>query len=196
MKSLVVLRHSLTRKGRAAGATSSHLSADGVRRARRLGEDLPAFAYVAVGDQPRHLETALALGWAVDERVSWPSGYVARVVAHHDQWTWSQPFVRYAELVRASSELRGVAETHLHHWRRLLGHVPEGGAALVVSSGGSIEPALVAALPGADHAAWGSAFHQLEGASLEWDGDGFCAARLLRQDHVGPVGDGSTSFTP
>jgi broad specificity phosphatase PhoE len=177
-----VLRHSLTRKGRRPDDTSSHLSAAGVRRARRLGEGLPDFNYVAVGDQPRHLETALALGFAVDEQISWPSGYVEGVVAHHDQWSWPQPFVRYAELVRGISGLAAVVETHLGHWHRLLGLLPEGGAVLVISSGGLIEPVLVAALPDAEHASWGSAFHQLEGARLGWDGDAFHTLRLLRQD--------------
>jgi GNAT superfamily N-acetyltransferase/broad specificity phosphatase PhoE len=182
VKSLVVLRHAHTRKGRTPGDTTSHLSAAGVRRARRLGDELPSFDHVAVGDQPRHLETALALGFAVDEQISWPSGYVAGVVAHHEQWSWSQPFVRYAELVRDGSRLATVVETHLGQWRRLLELVPDGGAALIVSSGGSIEPVLVAALPDADHASWGSAFHQLEGARLEWDGDTFSALELLRQE--------------
>jgi hypothetical protein len=38
------------------------------------------------------METALALGLAVDEQVSWPSGYVEGEVAHHDQWSWPKPF--------------------------------------------------------------------------------------------------------
>jgi hypothetical protein len=92
VRNLVVLRHSLTRKGRSPGDTGSHLSPTGVRRARALGKTLPAFAYVAVGDTPLHLETALALGCAVDEQVSWPSGYVAGEVDHHDQWSWPTPF--------------------------------------------------------------------------------------------------------
>jgi broad specificity phosphatase PhoE len=182
VKSLVVLRHSLTRKDRGAKDTSSHLSSTGVRRARALGEHLPAFDYVAVGDQPRHMETALALGFAVDEQVSWPSGYVDREVAHHDQWSWPQPFLRYAELVRPGSGLAAMTEAHLGHWRRLLDVVPDGGASLIVSSGGSIEPVLVAALPDGDQATWGGAFHQLEGAQLEWDGDVFVALRILRQN--------------
>jgi hypothetical protein len=69
VKSLVVLRHSLTRK----------------RLARALGDELPVFEHVTVGDQPRHLETAVALGCAVDEQVAWPSGYIDGVVEHHDQ---------------------------------------------------------------------------------------------------------------
>jgi broad specificity phosphatase PhoE len=182
VKSLVVLRHSLTRKDRRAADTGSHLSSEGVRLARALGDRLPAFAHVAVGDQPRHLETALALGCAVDEQVAWPSGYVPGVVEHHDQWSWSEPFGRYAQLVSDSEALRSVVEIHLTHWRRMLGDVDDDGSVLVVSSGGSIEPVLVAALPGADHAAWGGAFQQLEGAELTWDGAGFDSVRLIRRD--------------
>ncbi len=177
-----VLRHSRTRKGRTAEGTGSHLSSNGVRRARSLGLQLPAFDYVAVGDQPRHLDTALALGFAVDEQISWPSRYLQGVVGHHDQWSWPQPFVRYAELLQAGSGLADMAATHVGHWRRLLDLIPAGGAGLVVSSGGSIEPVLVAALPDADHASWGRVFDPLEGASLEWDGNAFTCVRLLRQD--------------
>jgi broad specificity phosphatase PhoE len=184
VKSFVVLRHALTRKGRRAADTGSQLSSAGVRSARVLGERLPRFDYAAVGDQARHLETAIALGSPVDEQVSWPSGYVEGVVGHHDQWSWPQPFLRYAELVRlrGGSGLDGMVRQHLGHWRRILGSLPEGGAGLVVSSGGSIEPVLVAALPEADHEAWGSAFHHLEGAALRWDGTGFGLLQLLRHD--------------
>ncbi|HXH77874.1 hypothetical protein [Nocardioides sp.] len=188
MRELVVLRHSLTRKDDDRRASGSHLSPAGVSLARVLGNTLPAMAYVAVGDQPRHLETALALGVAVDEQVSWPSGYVAGEVAHHDQWSWDQPFVRYAELLAAGRGLAEVAHVHLDHWRRVLANVPDGGSGLVVSSGGSIEPVLVAALPSAPHAGWGGPVHQLEGAVLSWDGTGFTDLRFLRR----PAADGGT----
>ena len=166
MKSLVVLRHSLTRKGRTTVDSSSHLSPEGVRLARELGDQLPGFDHVAVGDQPRHLETAVALGCAVDERIAWPSGYVDGVVAHHAQWAWPDPFRTYADLLGSSAALAAMAEVHLAHWHRMLSAVGDDGSVLVVSSGGSIEPVLVAALPDADHASWGSAFHHLEGAWL------------------------------
>lgn len=80
--------------------------------------------------------------------------------------------------------LAPMVEANLGHWHRLLQLGPDEGSALVVSSGGSIEPVLVAALTDADHASWGSAFHQLEGQRPVWDGDAFCAARLLRQGAV------------
>ena len=178
---LIVLRHSLTRKRRDARDSGSHLSPEGVRLARAMGATLPTIDYVAVGELPRHLETALALGCAVDERVSWPSGYVEGVVGHHDQWSWRQPFVHYAELLAQSSELADVVQVHLSHWQRVLNVLPDGGTALVISSGGSIEPVLVGALPEAEHSGWGAALHQLEGASLTWDGEAFTSVRFLRR---------------
>ena len=177
-----MLRHSFTRKDRRPDDTSSHLSAAGGWRARGMGEGLPDFNYVAVGDQPRHLETALALGFAVDEQISWPSGYVEGVVAHHDQWSWPQPFVRYAELVRGSSALpRWLRRTSATGTGCLVCCRKEA-QPLSFRPAGQSSPFFLAALPDADHASWGSAFHQLEGARLGWDGDGFYAPQLLRQD--------------
>jgi broad specificity phosphatase PhoE len=162
--------------------SGSHLSQEGVRIARAVGDTLPPMSYVVVGSQPRHLETALALGYAVDEQVSLPSGYVVGEVDHHDQWSWDHPFLRYAELLAGGSGLADVAREHLDSWRSALEQVPDGGAGLVVSSGGSIEPVLVAALPDADHAGWGGPFHQLEGARLTWTGSAFTSIQLMRRE--------------
>lgn len=180
MRTLEIVRHSLTRKG-ADKSKASHLSPDGVRLARQLGESMARMDYVVVGDEPRHLETAIAMGFAVDEQTAWPSGYVDGEVAHHDQWTWREPFVHYAALLAEGRRLRDVAEEHLAHWRRILDAVPDGGGALVVSSGGSIEPVLVATFPGADHAGWGAPLHQLEGATILVDGGRFTSVALRRR---------------
>lgn len=212
MRTLEIVRHSLTRKGADRGG-ASHLSPEGVRLARVLGDAMvgagaaglragaaglgaagegsvgggsvgrgaSGMDHVAVGDLPRHLETAIAMGFAVDEQVAWPSGYVEGEVGHHDQWTWEQPFVRYARLLAQGGRLHEVAQEHLGHWRRILDRVPEGGTALIVSSGGSIEPVLVAALPDADHAAWGGPLHHLEGATVVVEGGRFTGVRMRRR---------------
>jgi broad specificity phosphatase PhoE len=180
VRTLEVVRHSLTRKGAENGKASS-LSPEGVRLARQLGESLARMDYVAVGDQPRHLETAIAMGFAVDEQITWPSGYVDGEVRHHDQWTWDEPFVHYATLLAEGRRLSDVAQEHLSHWRRILDVVSDGGTAMVVSSGGSIEPVLVAAFPDADHATWGGPLHQLEGATILVDGGRFTSITLRRR---------------
>ena len=135
-----------------------------------IGSALHNVLYVLTGPDRRHIETAIAMGFAVDETVDWPSAYVAGVVEHHDQWQWNQPFVTYAELLDRSRALRDVVQTHLDHWLRAVDQVPDDSAALVISSGGSIEPVLVATSPTSDFASWGSALHQLEGATLTFEG--------------------------
>ncbi len=110
------------------------------------------------------------MGSAVDETVDWPSGYIPGVVEHHDQWTWSHPYVRYAELLHAAPGLRRVVVEHLRHWQRAFDAVADGRSALVISSGGSIEPVLVAVFTGGDYRTWGSALHHLEGATLTFSG--------------------------
>jgi hypothetical protein len=59
--------------------------------------------------------------------------------------------------------------------------VPDGESALIISSGGSIEPVLVAAVSRAAHAEWGPALHHLEGATLAFDGAEFVDISLHRQ---------------
>jgi hypothetical protein len=125
------------------------------------------------GPLPRHIETAVAMGFAVDEVIDWPSGYVAGEVEHHDQWTWSQPYLRYAELLATRSVLGSVVTAHVEHWLRALSLIDDHASALIISSGGSIEPVLVAVMPDSAHESWGDALRHLEGATLTHDGTAF-----------------------
>jgi broad specificity phosphatase PhoE len=150
MRWLEVRRHSLTKKGPGRGR-GSHLSADGVALARAVGAQLGPVAYVVTSDAPRAVETAIAMGLAVDDTVAMPSGYVPGQVAFHEQWRWPQPWVRYAELLADGGELAAVALAHRAIWMDALRQVPDGGVALVVGHGGGIEPGLVACFPDAEH---------------------------------------------
>jgi broad specificity phosphatase PhoE len=182
MRWLEVRRHAPTKKGAARGR-GSHLSAEGVALARAVGAGLGPFAHVVTSTSPRAIETAIAMGWAVDDTVDMPSGYVPGEVEHHDQWGWPQPYVRYAELIARGTGLAAVAAEHRRIWTEAVGSVPEGGGALVVSHGGSIESALVRCLPGADHASWGMAFGHLDGVRLDFEDGRFTRARLRRVRH-------------
>ncbi|MGH9123847.1 MAG: hypothetical protein ACRDZ8_03845 [Acidimicrobiales bacterium] len=50
----------------------------------------------------------------------------------------------------------------------------------MIGHGGTIEPALVAAFPDADHARWGAASSHLEGARVGHDADGPQSFELRR----------------
>ncbi|WP_144127346.1 histidine phosphatase family protein [Catellatospora sichuanensis] len=174
MRRLEVRRHSYTKKDGARGR-GSHLSHDGVAAARACGATLGPVGYVLTSPSPRALETAVAMGFAVDDTAEMPSGYVPGEVDHHDQWRWERPFVTYAGLIARGRGLAAAALANRALWLAALEQVPDGGTALVVGHGGTLEPALVACTPDADHAAWGPAFGHLHGATLEFDG-----TRLVR----------------
>ena len=179
MRWLEVRRHSLTKKGAARGR-GSHLSAEGVALARRIGESLGPFASVVTSASPRAIETAVAMGFAVDDAVELPSGYVPGEVGHHDQWGWPHPYRTYAELLGRGGGLATVAEAHRRIWTSVVEAVADGAAALVVAHGGGIEPGLVACLPDADHESWGAPFRHCDGARLGFDEGGFVSVQFSR----------------
>jgi broad specificity phosphatase PhoE len=179
MRWLEVRRHSLTKKdvGRGRG---SHLSAEGVALARLVGESLGPFARVVTSASPRAVQTAVAMGFAVDDTVQLPSGYVPGEVDHHEQWRWPRPYRVYADLLARGGGLAAAAEAHRRAWTSLVEVVPDGAAALVVAHGGGIEPGLVACLPGADHGSWGAPFAHCDGARLAVDEGGFVSVEFHR----------------
>lgn len=179
MRWLEVRRHSLTKKSSIRG-TGSHLSQDGVDLARLVGRSLGPFASVVTSASPRAIETALAMGYAVDDTVDLPSGYLPGQIEHHDQWHWRQPYRRYAELLAQLPELAAAANAHRELWTRLLVAVPNGTTVLVICHGGSIEPGLVTCLPHADHASWGPPFSHCDGVRLCFDQSSFVDIEFLR----------------
>jgi broad specificity phosphatase PhoE len=165
MRWLELRRHSLTKKGEGRGR-GSHLSSEGVALARAVGATLGDFAHVVASPEPRTTETALAMGFAVEEIVDLPASHTSGEVQHHEQRTWPHPYARYAEIIARGNGLADVAARCRAILVRIVAAVPDGTAALVISHGGTVEPALVACLPDADHASWGEAFNHCDGARL------------------------------
>jgi broad specificity phosphatase PhoE len=149
------------------------VSQEGVDLARLVGRSLGSFAFVVTSASPRAIETALAMGYAVDDTVDLPSGYLPGEIAHHDQWHWPQPYRRYAKLLAQLPWFTAVADAHRGLWTGLVAAVPDGAAVLVVCHGGGIEPGLVTCLPHADHGTWGPPLAHCEGARLCFDRGNF-----------------------
>lgn len=179
MRWLEVRRHSLTKKGPARGR-GSHLSGEGVRLASEVGKQLGPIAYVLTSDSPRAIETAVAMGLAVDDTAAMPSGYVPGEVEFHQQWTWPKPWSRYAELIARGEGLARVAKAQQATWIGALERVEDGAAALIVGHGGGLEPALVVCFPEADYQQWGSLFGHCDGARLGF-ADGRFVDLLIRR---------------
>jgi broad specificity phosphatase PhoE len=177
---LEVRRHSLRK---ASGG--SQLSQAGVDLGRRLGASIGPFERVATSVSPRARETAIAMGFAVDqELVTLIDEDAPAAEFEANRWSEAaQPFVTLAQIVSAGGPTLAFGRALVTLWRDLVIALPEGGSALVIGHSGQIEVALVTCFLDADHAAWGGAFDCCEGARLSYDGDPprFTAVSILRE---------------
>src|SRR6185503_19041680 len=171
MKSIEIRRHSIRTK------PGDHLSQQGVTLARLVGEKLGPFERVVTSTLPRAFETAIAMGFAVDEQNELMSSY-GRDVEREAPWPLS--FARYDEIVRNG----GAAARHAHRlatfYNKLAGSLAEGRAALVINHGGVLELGVVACLLDADYESWGDAADYCEGARLFWENGKCVKAEVLR----------------
>ena len=150
-----------------------HLSQEGIDLARLVGAKSGPFDLVVTSPVPRAVETAIAMGFEVDETDEFlgriPSGTASG---------WPCPFSGISAAVRAGGAAKG-AEAVASVWRSIVERVPESGQALVVTHGGIVELGAVAAVPDCPHAAWGDAIGYCEGVRLSFDGV-FTGCEVLR----------------
>lgn len=182
MRTLEIRRHSLTKRGPGRGS-GSHLSQEGVALARHIGADIGPFDRVYASPIPRTAETAIAMGFAVDDLLdalgpSDPDLYAE--IGHHDRWSWDSPFATFAHLVQQNGPTTRLAHLTADALQTILTSLPDGGRALAISHGRVIESALVALFPTADFASWGPPFHHLEGARITVAGNSDAQTEILR----------------
>jgi len=158
----------------------AHLSQAGVDLARRVGEEMGSFDRVVTSSAARAIETAIAMGYAVDEQKHeldpvWPEDVAAEV----------DPEAQWAEF--ADSARRHPGGAYVALGRRLaevqlaIGKsLPESGRALVVSHGALIECITIGCIPDLDYETWGQACAYTEGVRLRWDAGRWLDAELLR----------------
>jgi broad specificity phosphatase PhoE len=171
MKILEIRRHTYRTK------PGQHLSQQGVTLARRVGEGFGPFERVITSTVPRAFETAIAMGFAVDEQVELMSSYSDDV---ESEVPWPQSPAAYASAIRNGGATARYANQLADFYHRLANDLPDGAAALIVNHGGIAEMGAVACLPDVDHAAWGPHFECCEGVRLFWDDGKFVNAEILR----------------
>ena len=171
MKTIEIRRHSIR------SIPGDHLNQAGVSLARRVGEGVGPFDRVVTSTLPRAFETAISMGFAVDEQVELMSTYGADV---EREIPWPQSFASYARAVKRKPAARGYADQLSSYYATLAERLEEGGAALVINHGGIVELGVTASFPDADYESWGDAVYYCEGARLFWQ-DGKCIdSELLR----------------
>jgi broad specificity phosphatase PhoE len=171
MKTIEIRRHSIRSR---AGA---HLNQSGVTLARLVGANLGPFDRVVTSTHARAFETAIALGFAVDEQVTLMSTYGDDV--EHEA-PWPQSFAGYARAVKRGGAAGQFANQLAGYYAELADYLADGRAALVINHGGVLELGVTASFPDADYESWGEAVDYCEGARLFWE-DGMCVmAEILR----------------
>jgi broad specificity phosphatase PhoE len=171
MKTIEIRRHSIRSN------PGVHLNQQGVTLARLVGQNIGPFDRVVTSTLPRAFETAVAMGFAVDEQNELMSTYGEGV---EREAPWPLSCAGYAEVVRQGGAAARYANQLKDAYARLADFLAEGRAALVVNHGGVAELGAVACLPGADHFKWGSHFEYCEGIRLFWDDERFVEGEILR----------------
>ena len=182
MRTIEIRRHAHTKKGEGRGK-GSHLSPEGVALARRVGGEMGPFDLVLTSPVPRASETAIAMGFAVNDQLEAfgdLSPAVQAEIGHQERWAWEEPFVTFAHFVRQGGATTRMGERQREAWVRALESVPSGGRVLIISHGRIIESGLVTCIPDGDFAAWGASFHHCEGVRMTFEDGRFQGVQLLR----------------
>ena len=171
MKTIEIRRHSIRSK------PGDHLNQSGVTLARLVGENLGPFDRVVPSTLPRAFETAIAMGFAVDQQVALMSTYGDDV--EHEA-PWPQSFGAYAKAVKRGGAAADYASQLASYYAGLADYLAEGRAALVINHGGILEMGVVASFPDTEYESWGGPADYCEGARLYWE-DGKCVnAEVLK----------------
>jgi broad specificity phosphatase PhoE len=182
MRTIEIRRHASTKKGEERGK-GSHLSPEGVALARQIGGETSPFDLVLTSPAPRALETAIAMGFAVNDQLEALGDLSPAVLAeigHHERWAWEEPFVTFAYFVRQGGPTTRMGERQRETWLRALESIRSGGRVLIISHGRIIESGLVTCIPDGDFAAWGASFHHCEGVRMTFAEGRFQGVQLLR----------------
>jgi len=171
MKILEIRRHSIRTPG------GEHLNQKGVALARKVGQSIGPFDFVATSTLLRAFETAIAMGFAVSEQNDLMNTYGPVV---EREAPWPMPFFHYSEIVRQDGEAARYAYQLMDYYIGIMDHLEEGGSALVVNHGGVVELGTVACLPEMDFSPWGESVDYCEGARLFWDDGRFARGEVLR----------------
>src|SRR5262249_3758694 len=122
MRTIEIRRHAPTKKGEERGK-GSHLSPEGVALARNIGAEIGPFDLVLTSPAPRTLETAIAMGFAVNDQHEALGDLPPAVweeIGHHERWSWEEPFVVFAHFIRQGGATTQMGERQREAWIQAL----------------------------------------------------------------------------
>lgn len=156
----------------------------------QIGETVGPCALVLTSPSPRAIETALAMGYAVDECLNalgeMPEAFVQEI-GHHERWAWEEPFQVFAQVFARGGATAQVGHHIQAAWRTAAEALPDLGEGLLITHGRLLEVGAVACLPTAQVATFGRPFGHCEGIQLGYEAGHFHLLHLLRlasSDHA------------
>ncbi len=171
MRYLEVRRHTKRKK------PQDHINQEGVTLARNVGNNMGKFDKVVTSTIPRAFETAIAMGYAVDDQIEDLSEMPDEV---NDEFLSNDDFKGLVESVKKSKLISDFAIAQANVYKKIVESIPENGKALVIGHGCMVEIATIKCLPNKDFSNWGSAFSHCEGVLLSYDKGSFVDAKILR----------------
>jgi hypothetical protein len=170
-RTLEIRRHAMYQR------PGGHLTQAGVQRARQVGMLTGPFDRVITSALPRAFETALAMGFAVDEQQDGLNQFVDGLSAE----LGTEPdFAAYVRAIQLAGKVADLGTAQASIWCNIAKNLPPAGRALLISHGGLIEAGVVTCLPNIEYSAWGAACQPCEGVRLYFNGTDFFQAEILR----------------
>lgn len=159
-----------------------HLTREGVLLARRVGETLGEYDFVATSELPRAIETAIAMGYGVDRYYT----MLGSLMLADDELDLNVmlEWRHVAEAAKRGQLTAHAAACHADLLRSVAASLPAAGRALLVSHGGVIELGVVGLLPDIDYAPWGTACERCEGVRMTFEGTKCVDAHVMRLEEL------------
>ncbi len=184
MKWIEHRRHALRTK------PSPHLNREGVRTARELGDrisrqgDHPGFARVVTSPKKRAMETALAMGFAIDETSKTLRDLPSALTSiSHDEADFASLYSAWQEASHSRSAIEKALQKYRDFLSSELEKIGDGEKLLLVSHGGIVEWTTIAAL-GEASSELGEAIDKCDAVEIAYHAGEFQSARAIRDSSV------------
>jgi hypothetical protein len=168
---LDVRRHTMRRK------PGAHLSKAGIELAKFVARGSVPYRLVVTSEIPRAIETAIAMGFEVDELVAELSILPETIL---QKISWPNSLRNVAATVDADLDCSDFAYAQLQLWTNIAARIPDDGMGLSITHGGIIDLGTAASLMSCKCPIEGSAIGYCEGVRLHFRERKLTAAELLR----------------
>lgn len=176
MRELEVRRHSKRRR------PGQHLTAWGIALARQVGAGLGPFDAVVTSPLARCIETAVAMGFAVDStdpRLAGTDG-TGETFPDIERVDWTEGRASLSRLITEGGAMAAFAREQADLWVEFALGVPDGGRGLVITHGGAfLDGAALILQPNAPGLRAGSAASYCEGVRVRFDGRRVAALEVI-----------------